>query len=620
MGAAPANESAPPFDAEIGALTDLATRGLSGIGTQLRANLIPPIWSDLRSYDRAKLRADLMAGVTVAVLTIPQAIGFALIAGLPVQAVFVTAIVGSALCACFSSSRHLVFGPTNTISLILAGTLLTLQDVPLPPLQKVLMLGFLIGLIQLAAGLTGLGRLTQFISRTVIIAYTTAVAILIAAGQVGNWLGVARGDDVSLPGTVRHLLVSVVTLHFNLATAVVGLASFGLLLALRHWRPRWPDGLLVLALASLAAAVLQLDRFGVTLLRDLGDVAFGMPFFVGFPLNEAGLKLVPRVSSAALAVAVLGMLEAVSIAKSLAVRSGGQIDPNQELIGMGVGNLAATAFGAMPGSASFLRSAANLQAGGRTQLATIVGAFALTGALAVSPLLNYVPVSALAAYLVIVAARLFNPEHIAVARRATRADAAVFWVTLIAALFLQLDTAIYVGVGISLVLFLQKAATPALAEYRFNEAGQLAVLENQTQRDVPQVSIVHVEGDLFFGAADLFQDQVRQIARDPQIRIVVLRLKNARHLDASTVLSLLQLHDYLRTTGRHLLLSGVGPDVERVLKNSGALGKLGVENVFPAEDNPTLSTKRALTRAKQLLAGVAADVRIFYNRPPQPAA
>lgn len=600
---------------ELAGFSDVARRGLTGLHGQLRANLIPPIWRELRIYDRSKLRADFVAGLTVAVLTIPQAVGFALVAGLPVQAVIITTIVGAALCACFSSSRHLVFGPTNTISIILAGALLALPDVPLAPIEKVMILGFLIGCIQLAAGLLRIGQLTQFVSRTVIVAYTTAVAVLIGASQLGSLLGVDRGNDFSLPGTVTHLVASLATLDFNYATACVGLASLVFLVALRRWRPRWPDGLLLLLVATTACATLPVERFGISLLGSLGDVAVKPPFFVGLPLNVEALKLIPRVSSAAIAIAVLGMLEAVSIAKNLASRSGQQIDPNQELIGMGLGNLGATAFGALPGSASFLRSAANLQAGGRTQLAAVCSALALAGVLAILPLLNFAPVAALAAYLITIAARLFNRQHISIVRRATRADAAVFWITLLSALFLQLDTAIYVGVGISLVLFLQKAAAPALVEYAFNEAGHLAELPDRNRRNNPQVSIVHVEGDLFFGAADLFQEEVRKISHDPRIRVVILRLKNARHLDASTVLSLLQLHSSLTSTGRHLLLSGVGPDVFRVLANSGALRTLGPENSFPIEENPTLSTRNALQRAKSLLAGAEADVRLFYPRP-----
>ena len=599
---------------ELEDLTQVAGRRISGIGGQIRANLIPPLWREIPGYSREKLRADLLAGATVAVVTIPQAIGFALVAGLPIQAVLATAVVGALVCAFYSSSRHLVFGPTNTISIILAGAVLSLTDVPLNPLEKVLLLGSLIGLIQVVAGLTKTGQLTQFISRTVSIAYTTAVGVLIAVGQIGNLLGIDRAPAVSLPATVRHLVASFFTLNFNWITAATGLASLGAIYALRHWRPRWPDGLIVLLLASTAGIFLKLGHHGVPLVRDLGEISRSIPIFIGFPLNQDAFDLLPRITSTAIAIALLGMLEAVSIAKGLAAKSGQRIDPNQELIGMGLGNHAATAFGAMPGSASFLRSAANLQSGGRTQFATVFSSLGvLLAVLLISPLLNYIPVAALAAYLISIALRLYNREQILIARRATQADAAVFWITLSAALFLQLDTAIYVGIGVSLILFLQKASAPSLVEHAFNDQGQLTQIDAPAERNTPQVSIVHVEGDLFFGAADIFQDGVRRLAEDPHIRVFILRMKNARHLDATTVIALGQLVDYLQSQGRHLLISGVHGDVAAVLKRSGLANKIGRENMFPAEENPTLATKKALQRA-QALIGVKPELRVFYQQ------
>jgi len=597
---------------ELGDLTDLAERRITGIGSKIRANLIPPLWRTVAGYRRETFRADLVAGLTIAALTIPQAIAFALLIGIPVPAVMECAIVGTVLCSLFCSSRHLVFGPTNTISIILAGALLTLAAEPLDPLQKVLLIGFLMGAIQLVAGLANFGKITQFVSRSVIVGYTTAVGILIAAGQLGNLVGISRGTDVSLPGTLQHLAASVVTFNFNHATALTGLGSLLLIVWLRRCRPSWPDGLVTLVLAGLASWIFQLDQSGVRLVRDLGEISGGIPLFTGFPLNAEGLALLPKVTSIAIAAAVLGMLESVTIAKSLATKTGQLIDPNQELIGMGLGNLLGAGFGAMPGSASFLRSAAGLQAGARTQWAVIIGSgVALLVVLALAPLLSYLPIAAIAAYLIVIAIRLFQPAQIFIVRRATRADALVFWLTLAAALFLQLDTAIYTGVGASLVLFLQKASAPTLQEHAFDDQGQLTQIGTPSARNSPQVSIIHVEGDLFFGAADIFQDGIRRLAEDPNIRVFILRMKNARHLDATTVMALGQLLDYLQSQGRHLLVSGVHGDVAAVLRRSGLVKQIGLENMFPAEENATLATKKALQRA-QALIGVKPELRIYY--------
>jgi len=618
-----ARESIFPKRAEkaAGRVFNDAVGGLNDVADYLRYDPVPPLWREIRQYTLSKFRADGVAAAMIAIVTIPQAIGFAIVVGIPVQAVLASAIVGAAVCAVFSSSRHLVFGPTNTISIILAGALLTVTDVPLTALQKVLVVGFMMGVIQLASGFFKLGNLTHFISRTVIIAYGTAVGVLIAAGQVGNLLGLGKPDDVSLPGIVRHIGASLVRFDLNPMTAGVGISSFLLMVLIRKTRPSWPEGLIVLAVFGGVSIFYNLGSFSVPLVRDAGEVAGQMPIFVGFPTNEAGVNLIPQLASVALAAAILGMLETISISKSMAARSGQKVNSNQELVAMGAGNLAATAFGAMPGSSSFVRSAVCFHAGGATQMASIFASGIVLTILGVTAnAVNFVPIASLAAYLILIALRLINLEQIRITRRATRSDAIVFWVTLVSALFLQLDTAVYVGIGVSLALFLRKASAPSLVEYGFNDQGQLSELDDKIHRKNSAISIVHVEGELFFGAADLFQEQVRYLADDDQIRVVILRMKNARHLDATSVMSLLQLHEYLSKTGRHLLVSGINEEVERVLTRSGAMRKIGQENVFPAEANLTMSTKRALLRASQLLQRDSGgqttkpEVRIFYDR------
>ncbi|MCX6933813.1 MAG: STAS domain-containing protein, partial [Verrucomicrobia bacterium] len=164
------------------------------------------------------------------------------------------------------------------------------------------------------------------------------------------------------------------------------------------------------------------------------------------------------------------------------------------------------------------------------------------------------------------------------------------------------------------------ASAPALTEHAFNDVGQLAEIDSPAERNNAQISIVHVEGDLFFGAADIFQDGVRRLAADPNIRVFILRMKNARHLDATTVMALDQLHDYLKSENRHLLISGVHGDVALVLKRSGLAARIGLENMFPAEENPTLATKKALQRAQQLLPNQKPEVRIFYSKPQKGSA
>ncbi|HET7536433.1 MAG TPA: SulP family inorganic anion transporter [Candidatus Didemnitutus sp.] len=579
-----------------------------------------PVWQEIKKYQRKTFRADLTAAATVALVTIPQAIGFALIAGLPPLMVVMSAVVGGLVAAVLSSSHHLVFGPSNSISIILAATIYSFGGLAMEPTQIAVLLAILIGVMQLGAGLAKMGQLTQFISRSVIIGYGTAISVLLVSSQLPHLLGVREIDrHVGFFGGLIQSGAHIAQGDFSIYSAVMGVFTLFFFHAIEHFFPKAPAEFIGLVCLSLLSQFLHLSDLGIRTIAEEGALAARLPSFVGLPLGATDVTIVPSLLSAAMAIAILGMLEAISISKTLATRSGQRVDSNQELISLGSANIVNSLFGAMPGSASFARSGANFQSGARTQLsAAMSSVIVLIALLFCARLINYIPVPSLAAHLIRIGWRMFDRDTIYVARRATGSDGMVFWVTLAAAIFLKLDAAIYVGVGTSLALFLKKAATPTLVEYTFNESGNLAALREKSERSHNQISIIHVEGELFFGAADIFESQVRSLAEDDDIKVFILRMKNARHLDATTVMALLELHDYLKEHGRHLLISGISADVARVLKNSHAVEKLGDENIFPAEANPTISTKRALERATQLLHTRDTEVRIFYDRPQEP--
>lgn len=583
-----------------------------------------PLGNEFKRYNTGKFRLDFLAAGTVALVSIPQAIGFSLIAGLPVLMVLMSVIVGGFVAALFTSSHQLVFGPSNSMSILIAATVASFASYGLGAPELALMLALLIGIIQVISGLAKLGKLTQFISRSVIIGYSTAIGLLLAVSQLGNWIGASAGGH-----GVFHQLWSFVQhgvhLTFNPYSLMIGVTTLLLFHIIEKLWPKLPAELIGLVLFALLARYMRLDLLGVSLMRDEGALAAAIPTFTGIPVDLSHMSLVAPFLSTALAIAILGMLEATSLGKALASKSGQRIDSNQEIMSLGMGNLANSFFGGMPGSASFARSAANLGAGATSQFSAIMSSLLVLGALyMVTPVINFMPIPCLAAHLIRIGLKMVHRDEIRVAWRSTGSDRIAFLVTLLSAFFLKLDIAIYVGVGLSLVLFLRKASAPSLVEYAFNQHGQLSQVEEGEERGNPAISIVHVEGELFFGAADLFQDQVRFLASDPQIRVIVLRMKNARHLDATSVMSLLQLLAYLNKNKRHLIMSGISPDVEKVLRASGAYDQIGAENIFPAEVNLTMATKRALLRASHLLqqdgGSGKADVRIYYDEKRQESA
>jgi SulP family sulfate permease len=577
-----------------------------------------PFVGELRRYSWAKFRADLLAGATLTLVSIPQAIGFSLILNLPPQPVIAAVIIGGFVGALFFSSHHHVFGPTSSISLIVAATVAAHSGSTLNPLELAIYLAFLIGLIQFLAGLLNFGEITKFISRSVVVGYSTGIGVLLIASQVHNLLGYEAGPGQDFLVNISQAVTHVAHLDLNPWAVGVGLVTLLVFTGVRRWRPRWPEALIGLALLGIAAKIYT-SFVGPTpfhLIQDEGALHAFLPSYDHFHFGARKWHLLPELAGTAVAIAILGMLEAASITKSLAAKSGQKIEPNQELIGMGVANLACALFGAVPGSSSFARSAVNFQSGAASQLSSMLSSVVVLFVLLfATPVFNFIPIAALAAHLIRVGVKMINLHQVRIACRSTRSDAIVFVVTLGSCLFLQLDTAIYIGIGVALALFLQQTSTPILVEYTVNEEGNLAELTDPARRAHPQISIIHVEGELFFGAADLFQEQVRALAENQSIRVFILRMKNARHLDASTVMALENLHDYLRQTGRYLLVSGSNPDVTTVLANSGLLLHIGRDNIFPDDaGNPTLAMRRALQRAQKLLPGGEPEVRLFYEK------
>ena len=590
-----------------------------------------PFLGEFRNYSWRRFRADLVAGATLTLVSVPQAIGFALILGLPLKPVIMAVVVGGFFSALFFSSHYHVFGPTTSVCLITAATIKGDLPFGMHRLELAAYLAFLIGVVQLLAGLLNFGEVTKFISRSVVIGYTTAIGLLLITSQGPNLLGFPVPAGESFLAVLTHVATAVRTNGISWWAIGIGLLTLAIFEAVTRWRKSWPEALIGLAVLGVAARLFAdlvardhlfgLEHVPFLMVKDEAALTAVIPQLARLPSLATQWEVLPQLASTVIAIAIIGMLEATAITKSLAARSGQALEPNQELLGMGVGNIAAGLFGATPASSSFTRSAVNYQSGATSQLSSMLSSVVVLLILfLVTPVFNYIPVAALAAHLMRVGWRLINKAQIRVALRSTRSDAVVFAVTLGAALFFKLETAIYVGIGMALVLFLQKTSTPSLVEYAFNESGQLAELQDPAARANPQISIIHVEGELYFGAADLFQEQIRRLAQDAHIRVFILRMKNARHLDASTVMAMDNLNDYLRRSDRHMLISGCNLEVMNVLRNSGVLAQIGPENVFPTEANLTMSTKRALKRATELLRTRKADVRLFYSKKQEKAS
>jgi SulP family sulfate permease len=280
-------------------------------------------------------------------------------------------------------------------------------------------------------------------------------------------------------------------------------------------------------------------------------------------------------------------------------------------VGQGLANMGCGLLRGLPCSSSFTRSFLNLQEGARTQLAAMFAAlWILFVVLLLGPLVQHVPQACLAGVLIVLAWRLPDWRRIRTMLRATPSDRAALLITFAATLVVRLDTALYVGVFVSLALFLRKAQTPHLVEYVVGPTRRMRQIERPDQRTHPAICMLHVEGDLFFAAAEAFEKEVRRVAQDPALKIIVLRMRNARNLDATSALTLGNLAGWLRARGQRLLISGVSGDADLILARSGVIDIIGRDNVFFSDKSILTSTRDALLAAQRLVG--ATEVRVLH--------
>ncbi len=551
---------------------------------------------------------DLRAGINVALVAFPQGMAYALIAGVPVEYGIFGSAIAAIIAPMLASSRLTILGPTNATAVLLATGLAGMTIAERVPAMALIVA--MSGLFLIAGAFLKLSRLLQYISRTVMIGYMSAAAFLIVAKQLKDVFGYR--NFMTAPGffeTLGKVFSNVV--HGHTATILIACITALVYFLLMRRARTLPVVALTLALMSLLVWWLNGKTMasGIATLPPLALAQWP----VSMPVFSAGA--ISQFTPIAAVLAFLCTLENSVMAKTLASRTGQRLDSDQEMLACGTANLACGFLGGMPASGSLTRSALNAESGACTPVSSIIsGVLCALGGLLAGPLIGYVPLPSLAVLVVLIAISLIDPRQIRMALRTTKSDAAVLLFTFAGALLVRLDFGIMVGVATSIYLYLNKASRPELVEYCFNEGGDLAELEGVDRRNDPHISIVHAEGELFFGSAELFRSQVQRVGEDPNLRIIVLRMKNARHLDLTSVMAMEDLVRFLRDSRRDLIISGANKEVYRVLKNAGFIDLLGRENFFVASPlNPNVSTRNALKRAQEILGGQKAEVRIFYD-------
>ncbi|WP_242522688.1 SulP family inorganic anion transporter [Candidatus Methylacidiphilum infernorum] len=571
-----------------------------------------PFRNILKNYSKEKFQTDFKAGINVALLSIPQGMAYALIAGLPVQYGLYACAISSLIGPFFQSSRYVVLGPTNATSVLLFSTYLNIQK----QVDKLSTLPFVllfVGLILILVSLFRMAGLTQYVSRTVIVGYITGASLLIIAGQLHRVLGF----DLPEAYTFFDIVVQTFSrLQFTQWPSVaLGICSLGCWWWLKKRFPKIPAIAISLLLMSIVGYFFQFFHLHIEFLKPIPIASWPIT------LPTVNFHWFSTLASMSFALAFFAAVEGTGIARSLSNRTGEPLELNRDLFAQGIANIGCSFFSGMPVSGSLTRSALNWASKPATQLANLWSGIIMSIALLVGgPLLGYIPIPALSALVISAGLSLINPKEIKIALTATRFDLAVFVVTFIGALLTPLDFAIGLGIGASILFFLKQAGEPFFVEYTFDtEQGDLREKLKGETTVHPDISIIHIEGELFFGVSELFRSQINKIlSLNPKIRVVILRMRNAHHLDATNAMAIEELHQWLTEQGKFLLISGVIRPVFRVLRNSGVLDRIGRKNVFPLIPlQPNLSTRQALIRAQELLGKKESEVKIFFESLPK---
>jgi len=578
---------------------------------RLKAISFAPFKSELLGYNFASMRSDMFAALAVALLTIPQSIAYSLLAGLPPMAGLLSAIFGTIFTASFGSSRILISGPSTGVAILIqtsiADVLGTHYETVTGAAREALTLQLLtqivtiVALIQIASAFFNVSKLLQFVSRSVMLGYFAGITVAITVTQLFYLFGISSptGDD---PILYKGAMFFSHLLETNWATLLIGIISFGVLTFFRRKLKNWPDALFTLIVACLFTYGFNYFDLGPKVMT-LQNLQFTEQLLPQTTLPMIDLKGINKIFPAAVAIAFLAILEVFGLTRNFASRTGQRVQVNQDVFGVGIGNLVLSFFsGAMPCSGSVTRTALNFRMLAKTRFAAIFsGLFTAIIIYFCWPLVQLIPITGLAALLIATVPTLTNWQEVKLSFRATREDAWVFLITFISCLIFSLDIAFFIGISLSIATFLKKSAEPHLVEYAFNSKGRLIVISPQT--DVHRkVRIIGIGGELYFASADFFQNAMISIVDDPNVQAVVLRLNNVYHMDASMCLAIIRFYESLKATKRYFLISGLTEEVWNVFHRAGLVKQIGLENLyFTDESNPQFSTWKACLHAQELI-------------------
>ncbi|MEN8108740.1 MAG: sulfate permease [Pseudomonadota bacterium] len=524
------------------------------------------------------LRADLIAGITVALVLVPQSMAYAQLAGLPPYYGLYASFLPGIVAALFGSSRQLATGPVAVVSLMTASALEPIAgSSPELYVAYAIMLAFMVGVFQMSLGLLRLGVLVNFLSHPVVVGFTNAAAIIIGTSQLGKLFGVSVERSEHTYETVYNMVVEAFySTHFE--TMLMAILALGLMIGMKRLLPKIPSVLTAVVVTTVISWQIGFEAMGGKVVASIpeGLPALALPVFD----FDTMVKLI----SVAVAIAIIGFMEAISVAKAMAARTRQRLDANQELIGQGLGNIFSSLSSGYAVSGSFSRSAVNINAGAVTGFSAVVtGVVVGITLLFLTPLLYHLPQATLASVIIMAVINLVKIEPIKYAWKVQKHDAVVAVITFVLTLLWapHLDKGIMVGVLLSLSLFLYRSMKPRVAVLSRAPDGTLRDVEVHKLETCRNISLIRFDGSLYFANTGYFEDVVlERAATKPDLKYIIIDAEGINSIDATGEEMLHNLADRLGETGVELLFARTKKQVWDVFRRTGLTEKLGEDHFF----------------------------------------
>jgi SulP family sulfate permease len=527
---------------------------------------------------RRTWKDDLIAGITGTIIVIPQAVAFAMIAGLPPIYGFYTAIVTPFIAALFGSSYHLISGPTTAISIVVYATLVKYVN-PETDMETfislALVLTFLTGFFQFVMGLLRMGKLVNFVSHSVIIGFTAGAGLLIAFKQLKHVFGIDVPQGSTIYEIVRYIFNHIDQTNWYVFLVATGTLFIAVVIR-KFVKPLSRYYMLIaMLLGSVIAILLGGADSGI---ENVGDVPSSLP---PFRMPELTYENVNIMSSGAMVLALLGLIEAVAIGRSIALRTHQKINGNQEFIGQGLSNLAASFFSSYAGSGSFTRSGVNHQAGAKTPLSAIFASFFLMLVLLLfAGYAEFLPKAAMGGIILLVGYNLIDMPHIKQVYKSSGRELIILGTTLVGTLFFDLEFAIFAGILTSFFFYLERTSKPNIAILGINREKHLInIIRDKHTRECSNLKIIRIDGSLYFGSIEKISDYFTRLYEEDNSRAVLVSAEGINFIDLAAAEWMSQEIKKWKRTREGIYFSGLKRVSQKVLIKGGFLEEMG-EHIF----------------------------------------